>query len=99
MSDAQDTTTADADFAGDAAAPIEDPRDGRVVLFRYADDGRFRFGVPRRDLYAEDVARLDPATLKDVTARPPGGGEPMYAPAEGKAAMATVGGPSATAAA
>lgn len=49
-----------------------------TVVYRFAADGRFRRGVPRRDLTADDVARMDPAVLKDVTAEPPGGGKPMY---------------------
>lgn len=53
---------------------------GNDVVYRYTGTG-FRRGVPQKDLTAEQVARLSPAVLKDIT----GGDTPFYVPVKVKA--------------
>jgi hypothetical protein len=55
------------------------------VVYRYAGGARRRppfAGVPMRDLTARDVARLDAATIRNIT----GGAKPLYAPVQTTAA-------------
>jgi hypothetical protein len=50
-----------------------------ILKFTPANPGDFLQGVPQRDLTAEDVARLEPPQLRNLTAPGPSG-KPIYSP-------------------
>jgi hypothetical protein len=52
---------------------------GIILKFTPANPGDFLQGVPQRDLTAEDVARLEPPQLRNLTAIGPSG-KPIYSP-------------------
>lgn len=52
------------------------------TALRYAGDGdEFFSGVPRRDLTAGEVAEIEPAVLRNITAPNPTTGKALYVPA------------------
>ena len=67
-----------------ATKPTEstEPTEPTTPALRYDGDGNeFFSGVPRRDLTAREVAELEPAVLRNITAPNPTTGKALYVPA------------------
>lgn len=63
---------------------MTDAEDNVVYRFTPQFDGAHMTGVPQRDLTRADLARMDAATVRRITAPHPGYGTPLYTAVEGK---------------
>jgi hypothetical protein len=75
-------STKPAETAGPNTGSQQTPEASEPTALRYAGDGdEFFSGVPRRDLTAREVAELEPAVLRNITAPNPTTGKALYVPA------------------